>query len=156
MVKCVFEPSVRLKTVYTGCTTYDGIVTIDDEIFQSGIFNVVMTNTSMKHIKINNNQIMGRLRPCQDDKICTIHRIVSFDKVPVTGEGDKTVEKQVGKDLYHTPTRNEKMGKIEVNTLLKKGAYFHVINEIWLQQYCARAQSIIQHVDAGQLNVPSQ
>ena len=53
---CVFEPSVRLKAVYTGCTTYEGIVTIDDDIFQSGIFNVVMTNASMKHVKINNNQ----------------------------------------------------------------------------------------------------
>ena len=31
---CVFEPSVRLKAVYTGCTTYKGIVTIDDDIFQ--------------------------------------------------------------------------------------------------------------------------
>ena len=121
MVKCVFEPSVRLKAVYTGCTTYEGIVTIDDEIFQSGIFNVVMTNTSMKHIKINSNQAMGMLRTCHDDKICTIHRIVSFDKVPVKGEGDKTVEKQVGKDLYHIPSRNEKSGKTEVNTLLKKG-----------------------------------
>ena len=39
------------------------------------------------------------LRTCHDDKICTIHRIVSFDKVPVKGEGDKTIEKQVGKDL---------------------------------------------------------
>ena len=56
---CVFEPSVRLKALYTGCTTYEGIVTIDDEIFQSGIFNVVMTNTSMKRVKINNNQMMG-------------------------------------------------------------------------------------------------
>ena len=36
------------------------------------------------------------------------------------GEGDKTVEKQVGKDLYHIPTRNDKTGKIEVNTLFKK------------------------------------
>ena len=131
---CVFEPSVRLKAVYTGCTTYEGIVTIDDNIFQSGIFNVVMTNASMKHVKINNNQTMGMLRTCQDDKICTIHRIVSFDKVPVKGEGDKTVEKQVGKDLYHIPIRNEKTGKIEINTLLKKGEYFPVINEIGPQQ----------------------
>ena len=75
---CVFEPSVRFKDVYTGCTTYEGIVTIDDEIFQSSIFNVVMTNTSMKHVKINKNQMMDMLRTCQDDKICTIHRIVSF------------------------------------------------------------------------------
>ena len=121
---CVFEPSVRFKAVYTGCTTYEGIVTIDDEIFQSGIFNVIMTNTCMKHVKINNNQTMGMLRTCQDDKICTIQRIVPFDKVPVKEEGDKTVEKQVGKDFYHIPSRNEKTGKIEVNTLLKRGRIF--------------------------------
>ena len=131
---CVFEPSVRLKTVYTGCTTYEGILIIDDDIFQSGIFNVVMTNTSMKHVKITNNQTMGMLRMCQDDEICTIHRIVSFDKVPVKGEGDKTVEKQAGKDWYHIPIRNEKTGKTEVNTLLKKGEYFPVINEIGPEQ----------------------
>ena len=121
---CVFQPSVRLKAVYTGCTTYEGIVTIDDDIFQSGIFNVVMTNTSMKHVKINNNQTMGMLRTCLDDKICTIHRIVSFDKVPVKGEGDVNVEKQVGKDLYHIPIRNEKTGKNEVKHLIKKGRIF--------------------------------
>ena len=134
MVKCVFEPSVRLKAAYTGCTTHEGIVTIDDEIFQSGIFNVVMTNTSMKHIKINSNQTMGMLRTCQDDKMCIIHRTVSFDKVPMKGEGDKTVEKQIGKDLYQIPTRNEKTCRIKVNTLLKKGEYFPVINEIGPQQ----------------------
>ena len=88
----------------------------------------------MKHVKISNNQTMGMLRTCQDDMICTIHRIVSFDKVPVKEEGDKTKEKQVGKDLYHIPTRNEKTGKTEVNTLLKKEEYFPVINEIGYQQ----------------------
>ena len=40
------------------------------------------------------------------------------------GEEDKTEEKQVGKDLYHIPTRNEKTGKTEVNTLLKKENIF--------------------------------
>ena len=44
----------------------------------------------------------------------TIHRIVSFDKVTVKGEGDKTEEKQVGEDLYHIPTRNEKMVKLKL------------------------------------------
>ena len=89
----------------------------------------------MKHIKVNSNQTMGMLRTCQDGKICTIHRIVSFDKVPMKGEGDKTAEKQVGKDLYHIQSRNEKTGRTEVNTLLKKkGEYFPVINEIWPQQ----------------------
>ena len=130
----IFEHSVRHKAIYTGCTTYEGIVNTNDEIFQSGIFNAVVINTSMKHVKINNNQTMGMLSTCQDDKICTIHRIVSFAKVPVKGEGDKTKEKQVGKDLYHIPTRNEKTGKTEVNTLLKTGEYFPVINEIGPQQ----------------------
>ena len=93
--------TVRHKTIYAGCTTYEGIVTTDDEIVQLGIFNVVMTNTCIKHIKINKNQTMGMLRTCQDDKICTIHKIATFDKVPVKGEGDKTKEKQVENDLYH-------------------------------------------------------
>ena len=83
-----------------------------------------MTNTSMKHVKINNNQTMGMLRTCQDDKICTVHRTVSFDKIPMKGEGGKTVEKQVQKDLYHISIRNEKTGKIEVNTLLKRENIF--------------------------------
>ena len=67
-------------------------------------------------------------------KFALYTEIVSFDKVPMKGEGGKTVEKQVGKDLYHIPIRNEKTGKIEVNTLLKKGEYFPVINEIGPQQ----------------------
>ena len=121
---CVFEPSVRHKVIYTCCTTYEGIVIIDDEIVQSGILNVVMTNTSMKDVKINNNQTTGMLRTCQYDNICTIHKIVSFDKVPVTGEGDKTKEKQIEMDLYHIPTRNEKTGKTEANTLLKRENIF--------------------------------
>ena len=111
-----------------------GIVTTDDEIVQSGILNIVMTNTSMKHVKINNNQTMGMPRTCHNDKVCTIHRIVSFDKVPVKGEGDKTKEKQVRKDLYHIPTRNEKTGKTDLNTLLKKEEYFPVINVTGPQQ----------------------
>ena len=103
---CVFESSVRLKAVYTGCTMYEGIVTIDDEIVQPGIFNAVMANASMKHVKINNNQTMGMLRTCQGDKICMIHKIVSFDKVPVKGERHETVEKQVRKRFV--PYSNQK------------------------------------------------
>ena len=36
--------------------------------------------------------------------------------------------------MYHIPARNEKTGEIEFNTLLKKGEYFPVINEIGPQQ----------------------
>ena len=88
---------VRHKAIFTGCSTYEGIVTIGDEIAQSGSFNVVMTNKSMKHIKVNNNQTMGMLTTCQDDMTCSIHKEVTFDNVPVKGEGDKTEEKQVKK-----------------------------------------------------------
>ena len=84
------------------------------EIVQSGIFNAVMTNASMKYIKVNNNQTIGMLRTCQDDRICTIHKIVTFDKVLMKGEGDKTEEKQIEKDLHHIPNRNEKTSKIEL------------------------------------------
>ena len=85
---CVFKLSVSHKAIYTGCITYEGIVTIDDEIVYSGNFNVVMTNTSMKHVKINKNKTIGMLRTYQEDRIHTIHRIISFDKVPVKGEED--------------------------------------------------------------------
>ena len=82
-----------------------------------------MTNTSMTHIKVNNNQTMAMLRTCQDYKMCLIYKIVTFDKVPVKREEEKNEEKQVEKDLYGIPTRNEKKGKIEVNTLLKKRTF---------------------------------
>ena len=62
--------------------------------------------------------------------------------IPVKGEGYKTVEKQVGKDFYHIPTRNEKTGKIEVNTLLKKGEYFPVINEIRPRQILSNTRNL--------------
>ena len=42
----------------------------------------------------------------QHDKICTIHKVVTFDKVPVKGEGDKTEEKQVEKRFV--PYSNQK------------------------------------------------
>ena len=55
-------------------------------------------------------------------------------KSPLTRTSDRVwkikLKKATRKDLYHISTRNEKTGKIEVNTLLKKGEYFPVINEI--------------------------
>ena len=55
---CVLEPSFRHRSLYSHCNTYEGLVTVDDNIVSSGVFNIVMTNTSNKHIKIHNNQTM--------------------------------------------------------------------------------------------------
>ena len=49
---CVFEPSNQHRSNYVNCTTYEGIVTLDDSVVSSGTFNTVMTNRSNKHIKV--------------------------------------------------------------------------------------------------------
>ena len=56
---CVFEPSFRHRSTYSQCNTYEGLVTVDDHVVSSGTFNIVMTNRSNRHIKININQTMG-------------------------------------------------------------------------------------------------
>ena len=71
------------------CNTYDGIVTITEEVVKSDTFKVVMTNRSNKHVKIN-NQTLGMLRSCQDEQICSLHEIVTFEPIPKKGEGDET------------------------------------------------------------------
>ena len=50
---CVFEPSFRHRSTYSHCNTYEGLVTADDDVVSSGIFNIVMTSRSKRHIKIN-------------------------------------------------------------------------------------------------------
>ena len=119
---CVFEPSFRHRSIYTKYTIYEGIVTIEDDVVKSGTFNIVMTNRSNKHIKVYNNQTMGMLRSCQDEQICSIHRMVTFNKIEKRGR--KTNCKPIEKNLYLIPTRDEKTGKTEMNTLLKKGRKF--------------------------------
>ena len=54
----VFEPSFKHRSLYSHCDTYEGLVTVDDNIVSSGVFNIVMTNKSNRHIKIHINQSM--------------------------------------------------------------------------------------------------
>ena len=68
---------------YVNCTTYEGIVTLDDSVVSSGTFNIVMTNRSNKHIKVTKGHIMDMLKTCEEDQICTIHRVVTFEQGPV-------------------------------------------------------------------------
>ena len=58
---CVFEPSFKHMATYSKCNMYEGLITIDDDTISSGTFNIVMTNRSNKHIKVNKNQTMGML-----------------------------------------------------------------------------------------------
>ena len=76
---CVFELPFRNRSLYSHCETYEGLVTVDDNIVSSGVFNVVMMNKSNRHIKIHNNQTMGILCSCEDSEICMIDEIVMFD-----------------------------------------------------------------------------
>ena len=122
---CVFEPSFKHRSLYSHCKTYEGLVTVDDDIVRSGVFNIVMTNKSNRHIKIQSNQTIGMLHSCEDSQICTIHEIVTFDRNPRKGRGGRS-----DPVLYHIPTRNPRMGRLEDNTLPKKDFYPVQINEV--------------------------
>ena len=77
---CVFEPSNRHTSDNAACHTYNGTVIMDDDVKRSGIFEIAMTNTSWKTVKIRRNTNMGLLKSCVQDEICTIHQILTFDK----------------------------------------------------------------------------
>ena len=121
----MFEPLFKHRSLYSHCKTYEGLVTVDDNIVRSGVFNIVMTNKSNRHIKICSNQTMGMLHSCEDSQICTFHEIIKFDKNPRKGRDVKS-----DPDLYHVPTRNPRIGRLEVNTLPKKDFYPMQINEV--------------------------
>ena len=42
----IFEPSFRHRSNYVDCHTYEGLVTFDKNVANSGSFNIVMTNNS--------------------------------------------------------------------------------------------------------------
>ena len=77
---CLFEPSYRHKSNYVECHTYESIVVMDNEVVNLDIFHVAMTNGSSSHIKINHDQIMEILKSCNEDNICTIHKIATFQQ----------------------------------------------------------------------------
>ena len=148
---CVFEPSYKHRSTYSMCNTYDGIVTITEEVVKSGTFKVVMTNRSNKHVKINNNQTLGMLRSCQNEQICSLHEIVTFEPIPQRGEREETktetkdnsskddpdTKTKVVKrkaDLYYVPIQNKKAGKMEYNTLPKNDFHTIQVNEAGPQQ----------------------
>ena len=89
---------------------------------------IVMTNNSNQHVKVTKNQTLGMLKSCDQDQICTIHRLVTFEPKSLGGKGitpnqtkqshDNNIENEtVTKDFYQIPTR-KKHGEIEVLTVL--------------------------------------
>ena len=76
---CVFEPSNRHTSDNAACHTYNGSVITDNDVKRSGIFEIAMTNISLKTVKIRRNTNMGLLKSCVQDEICTIHQILTFD-----------------------------------------------------------------------------
>ena len=49
---CVFEPSNRHTYDNAACHTYNDTVVMDDDVKRSGIFEITMTNTSWKTVKL--------------------------------------------------------------------------------------------------------
>ena len=60
------------------------------------------------------------LKTCEEDQICTIHRVVTFEQKSVKEKEVNSEFQKVEKSLYQIPTRDKKTSKTEVNTLLKK------------------------------------
>ena len=98
-------------------------MTVDDDTVRSGVFNIIMTNESNRHIKIHSSQTLGMHHSCEDSQICTIHKIVTFDRNPRKGRDGKSDSNPTKGILYYVPTRNLSMGRLEVNTLPKKNLY---------------------------------
>ena len=71
---CAFKSANRHKSDFSECHTYE------DTMKNSGIFHIVMTIQSGRHVKITRNDSMGLLKSCAEDKVWTVHRIVTFHK----------------------------------------------------------------------------
>ena len=107
---CVFELSFKHRSLHSHCDTYEALVTVDDNIVSSGVFNIVMTNKSNRCIKIHSNQTIGMLCSCEDSWICTIQKTVMFDKNPRKGRDGTSDPDPIKGNLYYVPTRNPRMG----------------------------------------------
>ena len=115
---CLFEPSFKHRSNFVNCTTYEG--TVDDSVVNSGTFKIIMTRRSNRHIKVHTHETRGMLKNCDEDQICTVHRIVTFEQTSQKGKEVKSDCKPVEKQIYHIPSRNKKTGLIEVKTLMKE------------------------------------
>ena len=169
----IFEPSFRHRSNYVDCHTYEGLVTFDKNVANSGSFNIVMTNNSSQFVKITKNQTLGMLKSCDSDQICTIHRIVTFESKSLERDGIKqdytknsqtvnsintqntsktnTKPKTVIKDFYRIPTRN-KHGDIEVLTLLKDNvpSVNKITDTAFEEEFISHQKPVLQNAPINQ------
>ena len=129
-VVCLNPHSNTDLNIYSQCKTYEGLVTVDDTIASSGVFNIVMTYKSNRHIKIHSCQTMGILHSCEDSEICTIHEIGSFSRNPMVGKDELSNPDTAEGSFYYVPTRNHKTGRLEMNMLPRKDFYSALVNEV--------------------------
>ena len=151
----LFEPSNRHQSNYVNCNTYNGLVTFDEHTSGSGSFNIVMTNNSHQHIKVTKNQTLGTLKSCDQDQICTIHRLVTFEPKSLGGEGinpnqtklshnNSIGNETVTKDFNQIPTRN-KHGEIEVLTVFKDNiSTVNKITDTSLDEFVSHKKPVLQ------------
>ena len=81
---CLFEPSYRHKSDYAECHTYEGIVVMDNEVVNSGIFHVAMTNGSSRHIKITMVRLWEYSNPVMKIIYVLYIRLQPFSKLVKT------------------------------------------------------------------------
>ena len=74
---------------------------MDDEVNNAGIFHIAMTNQSSRNVKIIRNASIGLLKSCAEDKVYTIHRVVTFHKTKEEPK-PKVVERVCKQYLYKT------------------------------------------------------
>ena len=80
-------------------------------------------------MKVNKSQTIGMLRTCEEEQICTIHKIATFLSSEIgsrprhqhygNGEECPRLIKEKTQKLYDIPIWNAKTGKVEVNTLMR-------------------------------------
>ena len=81
-----------------------------------------MTNNSNQHVKVTKNQTLGMLKSCDQDQICTIHRLVTFEPKSLGGEGinpnqtrqlhDNSIENEAIKRFLSNPYKKQTWGKL--------------------------------------------
>ena len=73
-----------------------------------------MTNNSNQHVKVTKNQTLGMLKSCDQDQICTIHRLVTFEPKSLGGEG---INPDQTKQSHDNSIENTTVTKISIKSL---------------------------------------
>ena len=137
--QCLFEPSNKHQANFSDCSTWPGVVTMDDSVVKTGKFCVTMTNKTNRIMKVRENLTIGLLKTIDEGTVTHIHRICTFDRCDTSLEGEGESETLKGKEpkveeLYHIPVRNAETGMIENVTVTKEQNPPKTLNEIGINE----------------------